>query len=70
MVSRRPLRCHLMYEAPTDSQLAYIRDLCDKQGYRHPEVVSSKTEASQIIAEIVSGTYGAEKYAYPFQAVS
>lgn len=24
----------MIFEAPTDSQLAYIRDLCDKQGYR------------------------------------
>lgn len=43
-----------MFEAPTDSQLQYIRDLCDKQGYRHPDVISSKTEASQIIAEVVA----------------
>jgi hypothetical protein len=52
--------------APTDSQLAYIRSLCDTQGWQHPDAIASKEEASRIIDEMRSSTYRPEDYAYPF----
>jgi hypothetical protein len=52
--------------APTDSQLAYIRSLCDSQGWQFPDAIASKDEASRIIDEMKASTYNPERYAYPF----
>ena len=56
----------LLIEAPTDSQLAYIKSLCDNRGWQFPEVVCSKQQAGEIIDAIKACTYRAERYAYPF----
>jgi hypothetical protein len=52
--------------APTDSQLAYIKALCEQQGWQHPDAIASKDEASRIIGEMKACTYRPEDYAYPF----
>lgn len=46
----------LTIEAPTDPQLAFIRELCRERGYLMPPV-HSKQEASILIDEIRSGAY-------------
>jgi len=56
----------LRVEASTDSQLLYIRGLCDDRGLIRPEAVASKSEASEIIDAILAGTYDPGRYAYPF----
>lgn len=58
----------LIAESPTDAQLAYITDLCRKQGLPAPEAVASKREASEIIAAIREGRYDAADYSYPWAA--
>lgn len=55
-----------LLEAPTDAQLAYIRDLCERHGLTPPEAVASKTEASAIIDAIRAGRYGPDEYALPW----
>lgn len=52
--------------APTDAQLAYIKSLCDAQGWQHPDAIASKAEASEIIDAMRASTYNPERYAYPF----
>lgn len=52
--------------APTDAQLTYIRSLCDTQGWQHPDAVTSKAEATEIIDAMKASTYNPERYAYPF----
>jgi hypothetical protein len=52
--------------APTDPQLAFIRKLCEEQGWQFPDAVASKDEAGRIIDEMRACTYRAEDYAYPF----
>lgn len=54
----------LRAEAPTDQQLAYIADLCEERGLEPPQVVASKTEASEIIGRILSREYDPAGYAY------
>lgn len=56
----------LLIEAPTDPQLALIRDLCASHDCLPPDIVCSKTEASEIITAIKSGAYDWRKYRYPF----
>lgn len=48
--------------APTDSQLAYIADLCAKQGHEPPQAIHSSREASEIITALRTGTYRPERY--------
>ena len=48
--------------APTDAQLAYIRDLCDRNGFPRPECVHSSREASEIITALRTGSYDPERY--------
>jgi hypothetical protein len=52
--------------APTDSQLAYIRSLCETQGWQYPDAIASKAEAGEIIDAMKASTYNPERYAYPF----
>lgn len=54
----------LTIHAPTDAQLAYISDLCRKNGVAKPDAIASSDEASRIITELRTGNYVAEKYAY------
>lgn len=53
-------------EAPSDAQLAYIRDLCERRSLVPPEAVASKQEASAIIAAILHGSYDPDEYALPW----
>lgn len=57
----------LIIEAPTDTQLGYIADLCAKTGHEPPAVVASKQEASEIITALRTGSYIAERYDWPFE---
>lgn len=50
------------FEAPTDPQLAFIRSLCEDRGVQPPEVVASKTEASEIITAIRTRQYDPRRY--------
>ncbi len=52
----------LTIEAPTDTQLSYITDLCAKQSLPFPEAVYSKTKASEIITALRTGTYDYRRY--------
>ena len=56
----------LVIEAPSDAQLAYISDLCRKQGLPLPDCVASRQEASAIIDAIRAGTYRYEDYEWPW----
>lgn len=55
----------LYIEAPTDSQLAYIRSLANEWGWIEPDAVASKQEASAIIDAMKRATYNADDYLYP-----
>lgn len=48
--------------APSDSQLDYIRDRCEARGLEPPDVVYSKTEASEIIDAILHRQYDPDFY--------
>ena len=52
----------LTVEPPTDKQLGYIAGLCEERGLDFPEAVHSVTEASEIIAAILSRTYEPMRY--------
>lgn len=52
----------LTVEAPSDSQLSYITDLCQKKGQPFPEAVYSKSEASEIITALQTQTYDPARY--------
>ncbi len=56
----------LLIQAPSDLQLATIRQLCDERGWVYPDAVASKREASEIITSMLSATYRPERYAVPF----
>jgi hypothetical protein len=56
----------LTVHAPTDAQLDLIANLCEERGWFPPAVIASKQEASEIISRILSGTYEADDYIYPF----
>lgn len=55
-----------LLEAPTDAQLAYIRDLCERHSLAPPEAVASRQEASAVIGAILDGSYDPDEYALPW----
>ena len=54
--------------APTDAQLDYIANLCHERGWVYPQAIHSKTEASEIIAGILNGSYDWMRYQVTPQA--
>lgn len=54
-------------EAPTDSQLSYLADLCDERGLP-PAVVYSKADASGAIGAILQRQYDPADYSGPLEA--
>jgi hypothetical protein len=54
-------------EAPTDPQLDYIATLCHDRGWKYPQAIHSKTEASEIIAALLNGSYDFSRYSVPPQ---
>ena len=48
--------------APTDAQLAYVRDLCARNGFPPPVAIYSSREASEIITALRTGSYDPERY--------
>ena len=48
--------------APTDAQLSYIADLCEKRGIPYPQAIFSSREASEIITAIRTSSYDPSRY--------
>ena len=50
----------------TESQLKFIRDLCDRKGVVAPDEPLTKAQAHEIIESLQAGSYDPDKWKLPF----